>query len=135
MKVTDCRRSGNCLIATLNREEMKSEVMRNKSKLRGEKFFIENDLTWEERKVQERIYRWAKQEREKGMFIKVGFARVQIRGVWRKWEEIEKKKKDREEREEVREEAEKRADDREKEGLGERRGEVDRNVEEKQSFV
>lgn len=56
-------------------------------------------------------------------------------GVWRKWEEIEKELKDREEREEVREEAEKRADDREKEGLGERRGEVDRNVEEKQSFV
>lgn len=41
VKVTDCRRSGNCLIATLDREEMKSEVMRNKSKLRGEKFFIE----------------------------------------------------------------------------------------------
>lgn len=99
VKVTDCRSSGNCLIATLDREEMKSEVMRNKSKLRGEKFFIENDLTWDERKVQERIYRWAKQEREKGIFIKVGFARVQIRGVWRKWEKIEKELKDREERE------------------------------------
>lgn len=56
---------------------------------------------------------------------------MQIRGVWRKWEEIEKELKGREEREE----AEKRADDREKEGLGERRGEVDRNVEEKQSIV
>lgn len=32
--------------------------MRSKNKLRGEKIFIENDLTWEERKTQERIYRW-----------------------------------------------------------------------------
>lgn len=89
VKVIDCRRSGRVIVAMLEREGMKMEVMRNKNKLRGERIFIENDLTWEERKLQERISRWAKEEREKGVLVKVGFARVLVKGMWRKWEEIE----------------------------------------------
>lgn len=118
MKVTDCRRSGRVILTMLEREGMKVEVMRNKNKLRGERIFIENDLTWEERKLQERIFRWAKEEREKGVLVKVGFARIQVKGVWRKWEEIE---------EEIREQ----------ERLEGSRREVESNVEhrEKRSFV
>lgn len=70
MKVTDCRRSGRVIVTMLEREGMKVEVMRNKNNLRGERIFIENDLTWEERKLQERIFRWAKEEREKGVLVK-----------------------------------------------------------------
>lgn len=118
MKVTDCRRSGRVIVTMLEREGMKVEVMRNKNKLREERIFIENYLTWEERKLQERIFRWAKEEREKGVLVKVGFTRVQVKGVWRKWEEIE---------EEIREQ----------ERLEASRREVESNVEhrEKRSFV
>lgn len=46
-------------------EKVKKEVMRNKFKLKGEKIFIKNDLSWEERKIQDKINRWAKTERKR----------------------------------------------------------------------
>lgn len=39
--------------------------MRNKFKLKGEKIFIKNDLSWEERKIQDKINTWAKTERKR----------------------------------------------------------------------
>lgn len=54
----------NCLSVTLESEKVKKEVMRNKFKLKGEKIFIKNDLSWEERKIQDKINRWAKTERK-----------------------------------------------------------------------
>lgn len=42
------------IIARLENKEVKKEVMRNKFILKGEKIFIENDLSWEERKIQEK---------------------------------------------------------------------------------
>lgn len=39
--------------------------MRNKNKLRAQQVLIENDLTWEERKKQELINKWIRQEKEK----------------------------------------------------------------------
>lgn len=91
VKVNKCRKSNNVLIITLEEEIKKREVMRAKNRLKGEKIFIENDLTWEERKVQEKIYRWVKEERSNGREIKVGYARVNIEGRWIKWGDIERK--------------------------------------------
>lgn len=42
------------IIARLENKEVKKQVMRNKFILKGEKIFIENDLSWEERKIQEK---------------------------------------------------------------------------------
>lgn len=39
--------------------------MANKNRLRGERVFIENDLSWKERKIQEKVYRWAKEKKIK----------------------------------------------------------------------
>lgn len=64
--------------------------MVNKSKLKGEQYYIENDLTWEERKLQERIGKWAKEQREKGEVIKIGRGKVRIKEKWIFWDEIEK---------------------------------------------
>lgn len=55
--------------------------MRNKNKLKGETIYIENDLTWEERKIQERISRWAKIQ--KGKEVKIRMGRVKIDNAWR----------------------------------------------------
>lgn len=44
---------------------------------------------WEERKIQEKIGRWVKREKEKGKSVKVGFKWIE--GKWKRWEEIEKK--------------------------------------------
>lgn len=42
------------IIVRLENKEVKKQVMRNKFILKGEKIFIENDLSWEERKIQEK---------------------------------------------------------------------------------
>lgn len=78
------------IIAKIENEEKKREVMYNRSKLRGEKIYIDHDLTWEKRKRQEEIGKWAKKERGKGKDVKVGFGRVNMNGIWRKWEKVEK---------------------------------------------
>lgn len=57
-EVISCRMSGTVLIVKLGSEDYKKEVMRNKYKLRGETIFIEIDLSWEERKMQEKINNW-----------------------------------------------------------------------------
>lgn len=57
--------SNRVIIVKMSSEEEKKEVMRNKHKLKGGSIFIGNDLTWEERKTQERIYKWAKEMRKK----------------------------------------------------------------------
>lgn len=83
------------IIVRLENVESKREIMRNKFKLKGEKIFIENDLSWEERKIQERINRWVRRQREKGLDVKVGLGRVRVKGIWRAWTEIEREEEER----------------------------------------
>lgn len=71
------------IVARIENEEKKEEIMANKNRLRGERIFIKNDLSWEERKVQERINRWAKEKRNRGEDIKIGFGKVRVRGIWK----------------------------------------------------
>lgn len=75
--------SGAVIVAKIENEEKKKEITANKNRLRGERVFIENDLSWEERKVQEKIYRWAKEKRNKGEDIKIGLGKVRVRGIWK----------------------------------------------------
>lgn len=88
-KVMDNRISGPVIVVKVENEEKKREIMLNKNKLKGTTFYIENDLSWEERKIQKKINKWAREQRRKGEEIKVGVGRVRVRGVWRKWEKIE----------------------------------------------
>lgn len=53
--------------------------MLHKNKLKG--IFIDNDLSWEERKIQEEMNRWAKVQRGKGEEIKVGLGRIKVKEV------------------------------------------------------
>jgi len=51
------------VVVRLEDEETKKKVMRNKSRLKGENIFIENDLSWEERNVQGKINWWVKEQK------------------------------------------------------------------------
>lgn len=66
MEVVNSWISGNVIIATLENKEMQDIVMKNKYKLEGRMIFIENDLTWKEMKIQEKINKWVKVEKGKG---------------------------------------------------------------------
>lgn len=65
-KVEECRVSGKVIVVKLSNSEQKEEIMKNKNRLRGGSIFIANDLSWEDRKIQEKINRWAKEQRDKG---------------------------------------------------------------------
>jgi len=95
--VREVRKSGPVIVVKLEGEEGKKEVMKNKYKLKGERVFIENDLTYEEKKIQEKMSRWAKKKRLGGGEVKVGRGRLKIDGKWIAWEEIERKEREREE--------------------------------------
>lgn len=48
MKTEGYRVSGTVVVVKLENEDKKKEIMSNKNKLKGERIFIENDLSWEE---------------------------------------------------------------------------------------
>jgi len=87
-KPVSCRESGAVVVVKLETDEIKREIMRNKYILKGGKIFIENDLSWEERKTQGEINKWAKVQKEKGIDVKIGIGRVRVKGIWRYWTEI-----------------------------------------------
>ena len=45
------RINGTVIVVRVGSEKENSEIMRNKHKLKGGRIFIENDLSWEERKI------------------------------------------------------------------------------------
>lgn len=87
VKIEAVWRGGNVIVAKLGSIEERRIVMANKAKLAGTKIFIESDLSFEERKRQEEIGRWAKGKRELGMRVKVGLGRVLIGNRWIAWED------------------------------------------------
>lgn len=84
-----CRWSGSVILAKVKNIEEKIEIMKQKNKLKGEVIYIENDLTWEERRTQEKISKWAKEKRSRGIDVKVGFRKIRLNGNWKYWNEME----------------------------------------------
>jgi len=108
---------GGFAIVSFRTEGEKREVMRKKGGLRGERIWIEDDLTWRERQVRWKVREMAKEEERKGARVWVGENKMRINGVWWFWDEEEGGLRDGEgrkwgERERVRE----------KSGEGERKG-------------
>lgn len=50
-----CKKSDDVIVAKVENEEKKRGIMINKNRLGKDKIFIENHLTWKERKLQEKI--------------------------------------------------------------------------------
>jgi hypothetical protein len=60
-------------------------IMLNKSKLKerkGERMYIDYDLTNEERKTQDKLKEVAREERDRGKRMKIGYRKIQINGEW-----------------------------------------------------
>lgn len=73
-----------------NREE-KEKVMKGKSKLKGKRIYIDNDRTFKERKVREEIGKIAREMREIGKIVKIGYNKLIINGEEYRWKEEEGK--------------------------------------------
>lgn len=55
MKLVVSKLSGAVIIVKLENETQKKKIMINKSRLKKESAYIENDLCWDDRKIQEKI--------------------------------------------------------------------------------
>ena len=65
------RKSGRVIIAKVESWEKKEEIMGKKNVLRGSKYFIDKDRTWEERVEQQRYIRRAFELRAEGKDVRV----------------------------------------------------------------
>ncbi|KAK9692846.1 hypothetical protein QE152_g34873 [Popillia japonica] len=89
---------GKNIRVTLENLETKHMILKNKSKLRGSKYYIDSDLTDQELKIQKTLRVIAKNEKEKGKRIKVGFQKIIMDGKTMIWDKnkndlVENKKK------------------------------------------
>jgi hypothetical protein len=84
------------MLAKIESWEQKKNIILNKSKLKERKdemMYIDNDLTNEEREIQKKLREVAREARDKGKWVKIGYRKIQINGGWLRWEREEKLKK------------------------------------------
>jgi hypothetical protein len=70
--------------------EQKKNIMLNKSELKerkDERMYIDDDLTNEERKTQKKLREVAREERDRGKRVKIGYRKIQINREWFIWDE------------------------------------------------
>lgn len=82
-----------CLVELAGKED-KLRVMQNKRKLKarqGEKIFIDNDLTQNEREIGREIRKAAKEERTKGKNVIIKYQKLIVDGIEYKWSTDQKK--------------------------------------------
>lgn len=60
----------------------KMKIMRNKGILKGKKIYIDDDLTKNEGEIQKKLRTRAKEEKEKGKKVKVGYNKIFIDNKW-----------------------------------------------------
>lgn len=81
------------IIAKIENTKQKTLVMTNKNKLKGTKIIIENDLTKKELEIQRDIRLIAKEEREQGKQVKVGYQKLIINGQTWTYQQLPKREK------------------------------------------
>jgi hypothetical protein len=84
------------MLAKIESWEQKKNILLNKSKLKekeDERMYIDDDLTKEEREIQKKLRELAREERNRGKRVKIGYRKIQINGEWFRWDEREEKLK------------------------------------------
>ncbi|KAH0815248.1 hypothetical protein GEV33_007543 [Tenebrio molitor] len=76
--------------------EQKKNIMLSKGKLKekkGERMYIDDDLTKEERETQKKLRELVRAERDRGKRVKIGYRKIQINGDWFRWDKRQEKLK------------------------------------------
>lgn len=89
VKIESVWKSGSVLVVKLGSVDDKRKIMMNKGKLVGSRIYIENDLSYEDRKRQEEIARWVKKRKEEGKLVKIGLGKIYVDRRWIRWEDKE----------------------------------------------
>jgi hypothetical protein len=73
----------NMVLVKIEIWEQKKNIMLNKSKLnerKGERMYIDDDLTNEENKTQKKLKEVAREERDRGKWVKIRSRKIQVNG-------------------------------------------------------
>ncbi|KAH0812101.1 hypothetical protein GEV33_010690 [Tenebrio molitor] len=84
------------MLAKIENWEQKKNIMLSKSKLKekkGERMYIDDDLTKEERGTQKKLRELAREERDRGKRVKIGYRKIQINRDWFRWNKRQEKLK------------------------------------------
>lgn len=76
---------GDMLIVKVRSEENKRKILENKRKLKGRNVWIEEDLTFKERKMRWNLRKVAEEERRKGRTVRMGNGRIWVENAWWFW--------------------------------------------------
>lgn len=74
------------LLVELGNYQEKQDIMKNKSRLKGTEIYVEYDLTLEERKIAAYLRKTAKEEREKGKQVKIGYKKLYVNRKMYVWD-------------------------------------------------
>jgi hypothetical protein len=78
----------------INKDKMMLVKIERKGKERkGERMYIDDDLTNEEKKTQKKLREVTREVRNKGKRVKIGYRKIQINGEWFIWTKREEKLK------------------------------------------
>ncbi|KAL7307665.1 hypothetical protein TKK_0000348 [Trichogramma kaykai] len=95
IKLKAAWKSGQVIVGKCSKWKEKDMIMRKKSRMTGTHLYIENDLSYEERKKQEAISRCAKEQRERRKEIKIGLGRMCVERKWLRWESVQEEEESR----------------------------------------
>jgi hypothetical protein len=82
------------MLAKIESWEQKKNISKSKFKeKKGERMYIDDDLTKEERETQKKLRELAREERDSGKRVKIGYRKIQINGDWFRWNKRQEKLK------------------------------------------
>lgn len=79
IKFNDMCTSGDSkkrIITKCKNEEEKGLIIKNRRKLGNERVYIDNDLTWNERRIRKKILEKARELKKQGKRVKIGYHKV-----------------------------------------------------------
>ncbi|XP_011861568.1 PREDICTED: coiled-coil domain-containing protein 70-like [Vollenhovia emeryi] len=89
-KIGEDREKGREMVwVKLRDEEQRGKILEMKSKLKGKKERIGEDLTWRERKMKWKLEEIAREEEKEGKSVWIRYGRVRIDNIWWRWDEDE----------------------------------------------
>ncbi|XP_011871904.1 PREDICTED: golgin subfamily A member 6-like protein 2 [Vollenhovia emeryi] len=89
-KIGEDREKGREMVwVKLRDEEQRGKILEKKSKLKGKKERIGEDLTWRERKMKWKLEEIAREEEKEGKTVWIRYGRIRIDNIWWRWDEDE----------------------------------------------
>ena len=81
------RGEAKIILVKMSSYDSKREIMKNRSKLKGSRIYVDDDLTSEDDKIQRNIRKWAKAESAKGKRVNVRTGKCLVDGTMYEWDE------------------------------------------------